>query len=184
MIRGNTVSTNMPRTDYAQTDPTKADYLKNRPSEAIEKAQRTADNALPKAGGTMTGSVNMNGNRIQNVQTPKNSGDAVNKSYSDSNLNAAKGYTDSKHTGGTGTLTAEWTGSEAPYTQTVAFDGILEEDRPHVAPVYSDTLETALLEKEGWAFVSDAYAVAGGITFVCFEDKPSTAINIQVEVNR
>lgn len=32
-IRGNTVGTTMPRSDWAQTDPTKADYIKNKPVE-------------------------------------------------------------------------------------------------------------------------------------------------------
>lgn len=45
VIRGNTVSTNMPQTDYAQTDSTKGDFLKNKPDAAIATAQRTADDA-------------------------------------------------------------------------------------------------------------------------------------------
>lgn len=32
-IRGNTVGTTMPRSDWAQTDPIKADYIKNKPTE-------------------------------------------------------------------------------------------------------------------------------------------------------
>ena len=31
-IRGNTVGTTMPRADFAQTDPTKADFIKNKPA--------------------------------------------------------------------------------------------------------------------------------------------------------
>lgn len=30
-IKGNTVGTTMPRADFAQTDPKKADYIKNKP---------------------------------------------------------------------------------------------------------------------------------------------------------
>ena len=32
IIRGNTVGTTMPRADFAQTDPTKADFIKNKPA--------------------------------------------------------------------------------------------------------------------------------------------------------
>jgi hypothetical protein len=42
----------------------------------------TAD-ALPLAGGTMSGNINMDGNRVQNLPTPSANGDAVTKSYAD-----------------------------------------------------------------------------------------------------
>ena len=45
IIRGNTVGTTMPRADYGETDPKSAVYIKNKPDEAIQKAQKTADNA-------------------------------------------------------------------------------------------------------------------------------------------
>lgn len=84
----------------------------------------------------------------------------------------------------TAEISATWTGSTAPYTQEVAITGMLASDAPHITPVYSDTLETALLQKEAWAAVSEADAGAGKITFTCFEDKPATAIPILVEVMR
>lgn len=85
----------------------------------------------------------------------------------------------------TATITAaSWTGSAAPYTQTVAVTGILATDYPHVAPVYSDTLATAIAQREAWACVGEAVTGAGTITFTCFEDKPTTAIPIQIEVMR
>ena len=34
-IRGNTVGTTMPRADFAQNDPKKADYIKNKPAPFI-----------------------------------------------------------------------------------------------------------------------------------------------------
>lgn len=45
IIRGNTVGTTMPRSDYAQTDPKAADYIKNKPDAAIQRAQKCADQA-------------------------------------------------------------------------------------------------------------------------------------------
>ena len=44
-----------------------------------------------------------------------------------------------------------WAGVEAPYTQEVAVDGILEADRPRFGVVYSDAQATRLAEKEAFA---------------------------------
>lgn len=51
IIKGNTVGTTMPRTDWNQTDPQKADYLKGREdlTATIKKAQSTAVQALSTA---------------------------------------------------------------------------------------------------------------------------------------
>ena len=81
-------------------------------------------------------------------------------------------------------LTANWIGAAAPYTQTVTIDGILEADTPHISPVYSDTLETAIAQKEAWSLVSKAVTGDGVIVFSCFEDVPSVEIPIMVEVIR
>ena len=48
-IRGNTVGTTMPRADYAETNPRSAAFIKNKPDEAIQKAQNTADAAIATA---------------------------------------------------------------------------------------------------------------------------------------
>ena len=51
IIRGNTVSTTMPRTNYEQTDPAKADYLRGKAvlDQKIADAQTAADNAKTEA---------------------------------------------------------------------------------------------------------------------------------------
>lgn len=96
IIRGNTVGTSMPRTDWNQTDPSKSDYLKGRDAleqlisnsmDAAGKAQDTADAALPMSGGTMSGALN--------VIEPTEDAHA-----------ASKGYVDGKHVPVTVTLTA------------------------------------------------------------------------------
>ncbi len=83
-----------------------------------------------------------------------------------------------------GQLTTAWTGDSAPYTQEVAVTGMLATDEPHITPVYSSTLATAIAQKEAWANVSKAEAGAGKVTFTCFEDKPTVAIDLQIEVIR
>lgn len=97
---------------------------------------------------------------------------------------ASKEYVDEKHLTATATLPTSGWSSSAPYTQTITVAGVLATDAPHVSPVYSDTLATAQAQKEAWEAVSKAVAAAGAITFSCFEDKPTTDIPIQVEVNR
>lgn len=81
------------------------------------------------------------------------------------------------------TLGTAWTGS-GPYTQTVTVAGILAADTPHIMPVYDAANATAIVQKEAWSCVSKAEAVAGGIKFTCFEDKPGAAVPLQIEVIR
>lgn len=180
VILGDIFTTTNPQADYGQDDPTKADYIKNKPNEAIAKAQSTADSgkqiaeaALARSGGTMTGPINMGTNKITDLKAPENGTDAANKTY-----------VDEKRKTHTATLTTGGWSSAAPYTQTVSVSGIQATDMPHISPVYSDTLATALLEKEAWSLVNKAVAASGSITFTCFEEKPVTAIPIQVEVVR
>lgn len=128
--------------------------------------------ALAVSGGDVTGEIRMNGQPISGLNDPTEESQA-----------ARKGYVDSKRKTWTATITATWSGS-GPYTQSVAVSGILVSDMPHITPVYSSDNATALAQKEAWACVSNAVTAANSITFTCFEDKPTTAISIQIEVNR
>ena len=128
--------------------------------------------ALQKAGGSMSGNIDMGGNAITNMKTPAADTDS-----------ATKGYVDGRRKSFTATIGTDWTGS-GPYTQTVAVEGILAADMPHVTPVYDGNSETAVAQKESWGCVSQGEATAGGIKFTCLEDKPETAIPIQIEVVR
>mgnify|MGYP006931930417 FL=1 len=83
----------------------------------------------------------------------------------------------------TGTLDTYWPGS-GPYSHSFQADGLVDTDMPHITPVYSDDNATAIAQKEAWGCVSKAVAANGWINFYCFEDKPETAIPIQVEVIR
>lgn len=80
-------------------------------------------------------------------------------------------------------LASSWT-STVPYTQTVSVEGIAVEDKPHISPVYSDNLEVALAQKESWGMVSRAKTNSNTIIFMCFEDKPTADIDVQIEVYR
>lgn len=183
-IFGNISTTTRTQSDYAQEDSTKADYINNKPDAAIKKAQDTADTAkataeaaLPKSGGSMTGTVDMGGNKVINVPNPEEGHHAANKDFVES-------YSDAKHKTFTADLTADGWQGDGPYTQTVAVSGILATDMPHYGVAYSADQETRLAQKEAFAMVDDLETADGSVTFTCFEDKPTVNIPIQMEVNR
>ena len=168
-----------PSADWAQTDESRADFIRNKPDvEALrtlaQDGRTLAGKALPKSGGTMTGPIAMGGNKVTGLGDPEDAGDG-----------ASKGYVDGKHFLVTVALpAASWAGDAAPYTQTVAVPGMLETDTPHYGVVYSGTAEEKGLQKEGFALVDDLDTGAGSVTFTCFEEAPEVDLIIQLEVNR
>ena len=167
-----------PAADWAQTDPERADFIHNKPDvEAIRflaaEGKALAEEALPRAGGTVTGDIAMGGNRVTGLGVPVGLEDA-----------ATKDYVDRKRITKTATITSHWRGSNAPYTQSIPVSGILPIDMPHISPVYSSDISTAISQKEAWACVSKAETSDGVITFSCFEEKPTVSIPIQIEVMR
>ena len=128
---------------------------------------------LLKSGGTMTGSINMNGMPITNLREPSNNADAVRKDY-----------VDKKHAEFQCVATAAgWTG-DGPYTQTIAVQGVLSTDKPHWDVLLSDNVETALAEEEAFAAISKLNTNNGSVVLTCLEEKPEVNVTIQMEVNR
>ena len=125
---------------------------------------------LSKAGGTMTGAINMGSKKITNLAAPTNNADAANKSYVD-------GKRLSSATEGTITLTTTWTNGE----QEVSVSGILASDMPHWGIVYGTNREA---EREAFALVDELETQAGKFVFRCFGDVPTVPLTIQWEVNR
>ena len=82
----------------------------------------------------------------------------------------------------TATIGTNWSGSSAPYTQNVSVAGLSSNDVPIVDAVLSSTAETAKSQLEAWACISKIESGTDKITVTCFEDKPSTAIPIQLKV--
>ena len=79
---------------------------------------------------------------------------------------------------------AMWSGTEAPYTQTVPVDGVLTMDNPHYGVVYSEEHSVRLEEKNAFALVDELVTSDDAVTFICFEEKPVITLMIQMEVNR
>jgi len=90
IVRGNTVGTTVPRPDYGQTDETHASFIRNKPDAAIARAQQTADSAkataeaaLPRAGGKLTGDIDMQGSKITNLPQPEAPTEPATRQYVD-----------------------------------------------------------------------------------------------------
>ena len=172
-IRGNTVGTVNPRANWNQNDADASNFVENKPVDALNEALTKAKAALPKTGGTMTGDIAMSGKKVTGLGDPVNNGDATSKKYVDGKTQLFNA-----------TLTASGWSANAPYTQTVAVNGVLNTDCPHVGLVTSDNKDTAEAEEEAWGCVSKGVANDNSITFTCWEDKPEINLNLQIEVNR
>lgn len=79
----------------------------------------------------------------------------------------------------TATVTTSWSGSSAPFTQTVSISGILAADTP-IIDLVPTTSAYATQETE-WAKIVKAEAVAGGIKFYA-KEKTTTALPIKVKI--
>lgn len=85
----------------------------------------------------------------------------------------------------TATLSSNsWSGSSAPYTQTVSVAGILSSDNPIVDAVLNNDISVAKEQLEAWGCVSKIITNNGNITATCYEDKPTVSIPIQLKVVR
>lgn len=133
--------------------------------------------ALATSGGTMTGDIAMSGNKVTGLGAPSNNADAANKGYVDTALNGVKTVSVSA------TLTvAGWTGSSAPYVQSVTITGLTDAKKAMAYPVYGSDTPTNIALKEACGMVSFASRSGGVLTFTCLEDKPTVDIPITVEV--
>ena len=82
----------------------------------------------------------------------------------------------------TAMITTTWTGSSAPYTQTISVPGLSSIDAPIITPIYDSNNTTAIAQKEAWGAVSKITTDTDSIIVTCFEDKPTTAILVQIRV--
>ena len=125
--------------------------------------------ALAINGGTMQGSINMNGQSLSGLNAPTQNEQAANK-----------GYVDTKRR--TATLTASgWSGS-GPFTQSITVDGLTDNV---YAIAYVDVPEDAAAEAalaEETPKVTSCRRSGSQMVFRCREDKPTVNIPIVVEV--
>ena len=83
----------------------------------------------------------------------------------------------------TATLSTSWSGSAAPYTQTVTINGITSAHNPIVDVVMSGTYSTDQQRSEQWGYIYRAVTGTNQITFYASE-KPTVSLPIRVKVVR
>lgn len=171
IIRGNTVATNMLRSDFSEADSSKSSYILNKPdvvkaqntadaaAKAAKNAQNTADAALPKTGGVVTGPLS--------VPKPTDNSHAVTKEYCDTVSVEL-------------TLSASSWSSSAPYTQSLTVSALTEGRKARAYPRWPE--EPNLELKEEASKISAASYEAGSVKFSCWEEKPKIDIPVLLEV--
>ena len=81
--------------------------------------------------------------------------------------------------------TANYSGSAAPYTQTVSVPGILASDEPLVGLIPDATnVTTAQNQEKAWGNVSRIVTNNNSITIYCNKKKPEVALNLRLVVFR
>lgn len=81
--------------------------------------------------------------------------------------------------------TANYSGSTAPYTQTVSVPGILASDEPLVGLIPDATnVTTAQNQEKAWGNVSRIVTNNNSITIYCNKKKPEVALNLRLVVFR
>lgn len=77
----------------------------------------------------------------------------------------------------------DWVGEAAPYTQTIAVEGLLESDRAVVRFSAPDAFENLEAQQEAFAMLYTAESSDGAITLYA-KEKPETAFSVVLEVAR
>ena len=78
-------------------------------------------------------------------------------------------------------IDTNWT-NEVPYKKTIEVAGILETDEVNLHPIYSEELETRLVEKEEYSKISIINSFENGIEIICDEEAPTIELNARIEV--
>lgn len=81
------------------------------------------------------------------------------------------------------TVTTEWDGTVAPYTQTLTANGMLSTDRPKVFFMAPSSFTDVEAQQEAFAMLYDVESANGSITLYA-KDKPAVAFTVLVEVSR
>lgn len=84
----------------------------------------------------------------------------------------------------TATITMNWNGTQAPYTQEIAVEGIKESDNPIIDIVLADDVQTAILQEKNWGYISRIKTADGKILVYCNKKKTTVDLPIQIKVVR
>ena len=75
-------------------------------------------------------------------------------------------------------------GTTAPYTQKIYIDGILEPDNPIIGLIVSESVMSALDQRDSWGCITKIKSHDGYLMVYCFESKPSVDLDIQIKIIR
>lgn len=84
----------------------------------------------------------------------------------------------------TATITTNWSGIQAPYTQEIVVEGIKETDNPIVDIVLDEDISTALLQEKNWGNVSKIKTEDNKIIVYCNKKKTTIELPIQMKIVR
>lgn len=129
---------------------------------AANNAMTQANKMLPKAGGQMSGAIDMNGKAVTNLPTPENGGDATNKTYVDNAKAAAIAKADEANTAAGNAMTR----ANAAYTlaetgNTAAGNAMARANDAH--SLASEKTTMAEVEAKDYATKSQAQAMANAV---------------------
>lgn len=131
---------------------------------------------MPIAGGTMEGTLNMNGQPLTGLNDPTENNQAANKKYVDDQRKEAETKRIVKTL-----LSSNWSDS-APYTQSITVEGLTDQVNARAYPeAVEDAAQAAALAEEK-AKISDSWRSGNQMTFRCMEEKPALDIPVIVEV--
>lgn len=86
-------------------------------------------------------------------------------------------------TAATATLTTGgWVGESAPFTQTIAVQGLTDGRRVMVTPKYGSNADDNIAMREACGCVSYAERRGNSVVFTCLEDKPEVDITVTFEI--
>lgn len=143
--------------------------------DAATNAMKEAQKMLPKAGGTMTGAINMNGKAITNVLAPVDGGDAANKTYVDNAKDAAIAKADEANTAAGNAMTrANNAYTLAETANTAAGNAMSRANAAH--NLASEKTTMAEVEAKNYATKAEAQAMANAV----LGDKKDTKDDVTV----
>ena len=79
-------------------------------------------------------------------------------------------------------VTTNWTGEQAPYTQSITLEGVTADDIVNVYPLWSGDHTTRVSERKEFNKIDMVTSSDGSIILTCDSDKPTMALKIRVEV--
>lgn len=136
-----------------------------------ELMEQLLEPCLPVAGGTMQGSVFMDGQRITGLGDPVDTGDAV-----------SKGYLDQRKIVKFVLLSPGGWSASAPHTLEMVVSGLRSQDLPRVVLAYGENEEINRQNIQQFSRVSYWQANQNKIRFVCLDEKPTAELPLYIEV--